>query len=132
MHDTDHGRSAADRCGLRFTTVVTLEPPPPATVAGREGLESAVAIAVELPPFESVATPSSSFETSQVATELASPSELSVSRAIESESVYSPEASQSVVGTDAGRIGAATGASNGCFSNHSCRCEENECETKLI
>uniref|UniRef100_A0A182V771 Uncharacterized protein n=1 Tax=Anopheles merus TaxID=30066 RepID=A0A182V771_ANOME len=126
MHDTDHGRSVADRCGLRFTTVDTLPAPPlPCTAdVESEGLELAavtppappappvaVAAAVPLlPPFELVATPSSSFEFSdgQVATELASPSELSVSRAIESESVYSPDASQSVVGAEAGSSGADT------------------------
>uniref|UniRef100_A0A2M4B1I9 Putative secreted protein n=1 Tax=Anopheles triannulatus TaxID=58253 RepID=A0A2M4B1I9_9DIPT len=113
-----------------------LEPPSPATIPGSEGLELAAAtVAVRREP------PSSSFEFSegydvppsfssswdvcvcspcrQVATELANPSELSVSRAIESESVYSPDASQSVVGADAGSSGAATGASSGCFSSHS-------------
>lgn len=54
-----------------------------------------------------------------MATELARPSELSVSRAIESESVYSPDASQSVVGADPGRIGAVAATSSGCFSSHS-------------
>uniref|UniRef100_A0A8D8ND72 (northern house mosquito) hypothetical protein n=1 Tax=Culex pipiens TaxID=7175 RepID=A0A8D8ND72_CULPI len=106
MHETDQGRSAA---GLSRTRRLTW----PSSFETFEGSDR-YTCSVELRISCEVWSP-----WRHVATELARPSELSVSRVIESESVYSPEASQSVVGPEPGRRGAVAATSRGCFSSHS-------------